>query len=82
MTGAARHPMKDRVAIAAASTTGFVAQNLDRSHASLAAEACIDAIRACGLTREDIDGLCGSWPSASVMQSTLGIPKSPGRVIQ
>ena len=75
MTGAARHPMKDRVAIAAASTTGFVAQNLDRSHASLAAEACIDAIRACGLTREDIDGLCGSWPSASVMQSTLGIPE-------
>ncbi len=67
--------MKDRVAIAGASTTGFVATNLDRTQASLAAEACIDVIGKCGITRDDIDGLCGSWPSAAVMQSTLGIPE-------
>ncbi|HXO53450.1 MAG TPA: thiolase family protein, partial [Mycobacterium sp.] len=67
--------MKDRVAIAGASTTGFVAKNLNRSQASLAAEACIDVIRKCGITREDVDGLCGSWPSAAVLQSVLGIPE-------
>jgi acetyl-CoA acetyltransferase len=67
--------MKDRVAIAGASTTGFVATNLNRTQASLAAEACIDVIGKCGITREDIDGLCGSWPSAAVLQSVLGIPE-------
>ena len=67
--------MKDRVAIAGASTTGFVAKNLPRSQASLAAEACVDVIRKCGIAREEIDGLCGSWPSAAVLQSVLGIPK-------
>jgi acetyl-CoA acetyltransferase len=66
--------MKDKVAIAGAATTGFVAKNSGRSQASLAAEASIEVIRKCGLTREDIDGLCGSWPSAPVLQSVLGIP--------
>jgi acetyl-CoA acetyltransferase len=70
-----RNAMKDKVAIAGASTTGFVAENSGRSQASLAAEACIDVIRKCGITREDIDGLCGSWPSAPVLQSVLGIPE-------
>jgi acetyl-CoA acetyltransferase len=27
------------------------------------------------LTAADIDGLCGSWPSAAVLQSTLGLPR-------
>jgi acetyl-CoA acetyltransferase len=67
--------MKDRVAIAGASTTGFVAKNLPRSQASLAAEACIDVIDKCGITRDDVDGLCGSWPSTPVLQSVLGIPR-------
>ena len=67
--------MKDQVAIAGASTTGFVASNLERSQASLAAQACIDVIGKCGLTAADVDGLCGSWPSVAVLQSTLGIPK-------
>jgi acetyl-CoA acetyltransferase len=67
--------MKDKVAIAGAATTGFVAKNSGRSQASLAAQASIDVIRKCGLTREDIDGLCGSWPSAPVLQSVLGIPE-------
>lgn len=67
--------MKDRVAIAGAATTGFVATNSGRSQTSLAAQASIDVIRQCGLARDDIDGLCGSWPSAAVLQSTLGIPE-------
>jgi acetyl-CoA acetyltransferase len=71
----ARNAMKDKVAIAGASTTGFVAKNTDRSQASLAAEACIDVIRKCGITRDDVDGLCGSWPSTPVLQSVLGIPE-------
>jgi acetyl-CoA acetyltransferase len=71
----ARTGMKDRVAIAGASTTGFVAKNSGRSQASLAAEASIDVIRKCGLQRDDVDGLCGSWPSAAVLQSVLGIPE-------
>jgi acetyl-CoA acetyltransferase len=29
-----------------------------------------------GLTVADIDGLCGSWPSSAVLQSTLGIPRT------
>lgn len=71
----ARNAMKDRVAIAGASTTGFAAQNSGRTQASLAAEACIDVVTKCGISREDVDGLCGSWPSASVLQSVLGIPE-------
>jgi acetyl-CoA acetyltransferase len=66
--------LKDQVAIAGASTTGFAAHNLERSQTSLAAEACIDVIRKCGLTAADVDGLCGSWPNVEIMQSTLGLP--------
>jgi len=74
MSGPARRGMKDQVAIAGASTTGFVAHNLERTQASLAAEACIDVLRKCGLTAADVDGLCGSWPNVEIMQSTLGLP--------
>ncbi|AZG45491.1 thiolase family protein [Gordonia insulae] len=70
-----RNPMKDRVAIAGASTTGFIAKNLERSQTSLAAEACVDVIRKSGIDRSEIDGICGSYPTAAVMQSTLGIPE-------
>jgi acetyl-CoA acetyltransferase len=71
----ARNPMKDQVAFAAAATTGFVAHNSGRSQASLAAEASIAALRACGLTAADVDGICGSVPGAPAMQATLGIPE-------
>jgi acetyl-CoA acetyltransferase len=71
----ARNPMKDQVAFAAAATTGFVAHNSARSQASLAAEASIAALRACGLTAADVDGICGSVPGAPAMQATLGIPE-------
>jgi acetyl-CoA acetyltransferase len=75
MSSSARNPVKDQVAIAAAATTGFIAANTPRSQAALAAEACIKVVRESGLTAADVDGLCGSWPSAAVLQSTLGLPK-------
>jgi acetyl-CoA acetyltransferase len=71
----ARNPMKDRVAIAAAATTGFQPRNTDRSQASYVAEACKAALSQCGLTPRDVDGLCGSLPSAPAVQSMLGIPQ-------
>ena len=74
MSVSVRRGMKDQVAIAGASTTGFVAHNLERTHASLAAQACIDVIRKCGLTAADVDGLCGSWPNVEILQSALGLP--------
>ena len=46
----ARNSMKDKVAIAAAATTGFTAANTSASQTALAARACIDVIRQAGLT--------------------------------
>ncbi len=70
-----RNPMKDRVAIAGASTTGFTAKNTTRSPLSYAADACISVLRQCGLDARDIDGICGTIPSAVTLQATLGIPE-------
>jgi acetyl-CoA acetyltransferase len=70
-----RNPMKDKVAIAAASTTGFIPHNTPRSQASWAAEACTKVIRQAGLTAADINGICGSSPAAPIVQSMLGIPE-------
>lgn len=72
----ARNPARDQVAIAAAETTGFSAKNTDRSPLSYAAEACVKAVRAAGLTAADIDGIVGSMvPQAHVLQQALGIPE-------
>lgn len=71
----ARNPLRDTVAFAAAATTGFVAENTGRSQASLAAEACIKVLRECGLEATDVDGICGTAPSAPAVQSMLGIPE-------
>jgi acetyl-CoA acetyltransferase len=68
-----RNPMKDRVAIAAATTTGFEARNTERSQASYVAQACTQALRQCGLTARDVDGICGSTPAAPAVQKMLGI---------
>jgi acetyl-CoA acetyltransferase len=68
-----RNPMKDRVAIAAATTTGFEARNTERSQASYVAQACTQALRQCGLTAHDVDGICGSTPGAPAVQKMLGI---------
>lgn len=70
-----RNPMKDLVAFAGAATTGFVARNSDRSQTSLVAEASTKVLRECGLTAADVDGVCGSMPSAPAVQSMLGIPE-------
>jgi acetyl-CoA acetyltransferase len=67
--------MKNRVAFASAATTGLTPKNTERSQASYAAEACIAALAVCGLRREDVDGLCGSSPTAQEMQSILGLPE-------
>jgi acetyl-CoA acetyltransferase len=71
-----RNPMRHKVSIAGAVSTGFVGANTDRSQTDLAVRACIDVIRQCGLSASDIDGLCGSWPSTPVLQSALGIPRT------
>jgi acetyl-CoA acetyltransferase len=70
-----RNPMKDKVAVAGAATTGFTPKNTSRSPASYAAQACIAVLRQCGLGASDVDGICGSIPSAVHMQATLGIPQ-------
>jgi acetyl-CoA acetyltransferase len=70
-----RNPMKDLVAFAGAASTGFVAHNSGRSQASLVAEAAIKVLRECGLGAADVDGVCGSMPSAPAVQSMLGIPE-------
>jgi acetyl-CoA acetyltransferase len=70
-----RNPMKDRVAFAGAATTGFVPRNSGRSQAAWVAEACIKVMRECGLRPEDVDGICGSSPSAANVQAMLGIPE-------
>jgi acetyl-CoA acetyltransferase len=63
------------VAIAGAATTGFRPHNTDRSQASYVAQACKAVLDQCGLTPRDIDGLCGSLPSAPAVQAMLGIPE-------
>ncbi|WP_322755768.1 thiolase C-terminal domain-containing protein [Frankia sp. Cas3] len=70
-----RNPMKDKVAIAAAATTGFQPRNTERSRASYAAQACIQVLRDCGLTAADVDGISGSTPPAPELQTILGIPE-------
>jgi acetyl-CoA acetyltransferase len=70
-----RNPMKDRVAIAAAATTGFEARNTARSQASYVAEAAKAVLEQCGLQPKDVDGLCGTMPAASKVQAMLGIPE-------
>ena len=70
-----RNPMKDNVAFAGAATTGFTPNNTDRSEASFAAEACISVLRQCGLKAADIDGICGSIPSAA---AAAGDARHPG----
>ncbi len=70
-----RNPMKDRVAIAGAASTGFQPRNTDRSQASYVAQACKAVLDQCGLAPQDVDGLCGSLPAAPAVQSMLGIPE-------
>ena len=54
---------------------GSSRENTGRSQASLAAEACVAALRESGLGAADVDGICGSTPSAPHVQAMLGIPE-------
>jgi acetyl-CoA acetyltransferase len=68
-----RNPAKDKVAIASAATTGFRRSAGEVTASSMAVEACIKAIEAAGVRREDINGLIGA--NAVYVQSALGIPE-------
>ena len=70
-----RNPLRDKVAFAGAASTGMTAANTGRSQAALAAEGCIKVLQECGLTARDVDGICGTAPSAPYVQSMLGIPE-------
>ena len=75
-----RNPAKDQVAIASAATTGFTATNTSRSQLSYAAEACVAALRAAGLTAADVDGIIGSSnPAANQSIIDLAARVSAGR---
>jgi acetyl-CoA acetyltransferase len=71
----ARYPIKDQVAIVGVGSTGFSRDAGGRSRESLALEACVSALRDAGVTAEDVDGVCGTAPSASYMVDALGLPK-------
>lgn len=70
------NPLRHKVAIAGAASTGFTAANTPMSQTALAARACVEVIRQCGLTADDIDGICGSTPSSAELQAALGIPRA------
>ncbi len=71
----ARNPIKDRIAIVGVGSTGFTRDASGRSRASLVAEACTKAVGDAGLTKSDIDGICGTVPNAATVSSMLGIPE-------
>lgn len=66
------NPARDQVAFASAATTGFGRDLGDVTPASLAVDACITAIRECGIDRAEINGLVGANPQH--VQAALGLP--------
>jgi acetyl-CoA acetyltransferase len=69
---AKRNPNKDQVAFASAATTGFSRNAGEVTAASLALDACVEAIRAAGIDKSEINGLIGA--NNGYIQSALGIP--------
>jgi len=55
----ARNPYRDTIAVVGVGSTPY-GRDLQRSHLSLGLEAAVNAIRDAGLTKHDIDGICGS----------------------
>jgi len=55
----ARNPFRDQVAVVGVGSTPY-GRDLRRSHLSLGLEAAVKAIEDAGLTKHDIDGICGS----------------------
>ena len=70
----ARNPIKDQIAIVGVASTGFTRDG-SRSRDSLVAEACIAAIRDAGVSKRDVDGVCGTLPNAHRVVSMLGLPE-------
>jgi acetyl-CoA acetyltransferase len=70
----ARNPIKDQIAIVGVASTGFTRDG-DRPRDSLVAEACIGAIKDAGVSKQDVDGVCGTLPSAHRVVSMLGLPE-------
>jgi len=55
----ARNPYRDQIAVVGVGSTPY-GRDLRRSHLSLGLEAAVKAIEDAGLTKHDIDGICGS----------------------
>jgi acetyl-CoA acetyltransferase len=77
MSARQSYRIKDQLAFASVATTEFSRTRNDRTQLSMTIDACVDAVRAAGLTAADIDGISGSGTShdAKVLQSALGIPR-------
>lgn len=71
----ARNPIKDQVAFAGVGSTGFFRDANQRSRLDLCLEACVEAIHDAGLTKNDIDGVVGTFPSAHQVAGALGLPR-------
>ena len=71
----ARNPIKDKVAIVGVGSTGFATSTSDRSRESFVAQACIEAIRDAGLSKHDVDGVCGTLPHPVTVSGMLGLPE-------
>ena len=74
---ARRNPIRDEIAIVGLGSTEFSRDAGGRSAASLAAEACINAIQDAGIDKSEIDGIVGALepgaPRPNQMSSILGL---------
>jgi acetyl-CoA acetyltransferase len=71
----ARNPIKDQIAIVGVGSTGFTRESGSRSRDALVAQACIAAVLDAGVTKQDVDGVCGTLPTAARVVSMLGLPE-------
>lgn len=71
MPVASRNPCKDEVAFASAATTGFTRHGGPATPLSLTLDACVEAIHAAGIDKNEINGLIGARNNR--VQMALGI---------
>lgn len=71
----ASYPIRDQVAIVGIGSTGFRTDTGTTSQLGFATDAAMAAIKDAGMEVGDIDGLCGTFPEARVVASTLGLPE-------
>jgi acetyl-CoA acetyltransferase len=67
-----RNPAQDRIAIVGVGSTGF-SRHDPRSRDGLGLQAAVRAVRDAGLGPDDIDGVCGTNPSAPAIAAGLGL---------